>query len=137
MSALLDIITCEDFHNDCYQFSSKELLTNSICKHLQRLLNSKQEVLQHMADYGLPDIVNFHQDSPDKSFKFLDDIKNIIQKFEPRLINVTVTLSKSIDIKSDRIINLEIHACLLDKTNISFDTMFLNSDKLTIVRMLS
>lgn len=63
----------------------------SLLSHLQRLLNTRQGNVPIAADYGVPDFVDFLQTYPESVSGIELNIKNAIDKFEPRLSGVTVT----------------------------------------------
>jgi type VI secretion system protein len=67
----------------------------SIRNHLKMLLNSKRGSIEHLPDYGLPDISEIYQDMPNSLDRLCREIERVIRKYEPRLKNVKVTLVTS------------------------------------------
>lgn len=62
----------------------------SIMDHLGRMFNTRQGSLSHMSDYGLPDVSEIYRKMPDGIEELQSAIKNAIERYEPRLINVRV-----------------------------------------------
>jgi type VI secretion system protein len=66
-------------------------VVNSIINHLQRLLNSRQGSVDIAADYGMPDFTSLlGDDLNEQSKKISDIIREMIEKYEPRLNKVQV-----------------------------------------------
>lgn len=63
----------------------------SVLLHLQRILNTRQGNVPIAADYGVPDFLAFLQTYPESVGTIEHNIKNAIDKFEPRLTEVSVT----------------------------------------------
>lgn len=82
--ALLDIL--ENRTN----FTESMSTANSIRLHITRLLNSRQGVLEHLNDYGLPDVESIYGDLPYSQDDLAIAIKRVLEKYEPRLKRVTV-----------------------------------------------
>lgn len=69
-----------------------ETLSESIRENLAHLLNARQGMVNHLPDYGLPDVHKMFQSLP-KSLEALGaEIRDVIIKYEPRLKNVNVRL---------------------------------------------
>ena len=67
-----------------------ENLAASIQAHLVVLLNTRRGMIEHLPDYGLPDIHYVYYSLP-KSLEILaEDIKNTVETYEPRLRKVVV-----------------------------------------------
>jgi len=64
----------------------------SIKQHLTDLLNTKQESVPHLVDFGLPDIAEVYRGLPFAAGKLAREIQNIIEIHEPRLSRVTAKL---------------------------------------------
>ncbi|MCK4608440.1 MAG: type VI secretion system baseplate subunit TssE [Gammaproteobacteria bacterium] len=79
--ALLDILS-GDYKNS--EFCS-------IRTHLNRLLNARAGSLVHLPDYGLPDVSSIYQSLPYSVNDLVAAIKELIEKYEPRLQDVTIT----------------------------------------------
>jgi type VI secretion system protein len=112
--ALLDILTGEykeqDFH--------------SIKTHLTRLLNSRQGSLNHMPDYGLPDVAEIYQGLPYSVNDLIKAIKTTIEKYEPRLKNIVVKPKAKQE--KDCVLQLEISGTTTQDEVVQFDTYFMS-----------
>jgi type VI secretion system protein len=63
----------------------------SILQHLRKILNTRQGSVLIADDYGMPDLTNFPGENLSAAAEELEEImKAIIQKYEPRLVNVKV-----------------------------------------------
>lgn len=131
--ALFDILTDgyanedEDFHPT---HSNEHLLYQSIKTHLTRLLNARRGSIQHMPDYGLPDVSAIYQDLPYSIDQLLKAVSETIEKYEPRLEKVIVTHKP--DKEQDCVLYLQIQAQLTNSGNIKFDTYFMSSGQTVI-----
>jgi len=63
---------------------------SSIQHHLSYLLNTKQGSIQHLPDYGVPDLSAIYQNLPESIYGLTQCIEKAIIKFEPRIRQVTV-----------------------------------------------
>jgi type VI secretion system protein len=70
-------------------------LADSILRHLQRMLNTRQGHVLTQPEYGIPDVTEFIQTLPDMVNEVRSAIRNSIEKFEPRLRNVEVSFVPS------------------------------------------
>jgi len=80
-------------------------LVDSVLDHLQKILNTKKGNVPIAEDYGIPDFTDLIRASPEtlkdvekgiipETFKdFERSIKNMIQKYEPRLKSVRLTFT--------------------------------------------
>lgn len=64
---------------------------DSVLAHLQRILNTRQGNVPIAGDYGVPDFLDFLQTYPDSVIEIERNIKNAIDKYEPRLSGASVT----------------------------------------------
>lgn len=63
----------------------------SILQHLRKILNTRQGSVLIADDYGMPDLTNFPGENLSEAAGELEEIMmTIIQRYEPRLINVKV-----------------------------------------------
>lgn len=74
-----------------------EQLADSILRHLRRMLNTRQGHTLIQPEYGMPDVTEFLQNLPNMVEVVQKGIRNSIEKFEPRLRNVTVKYVPSQD----------------------------------------
>ena len=69
----------------------------SIRNSLKVLLNTKRGTLLHLPDYGLPEISSVQENLPDSLELLRSNIAASVQKYEPRLTNIKVTLTRKDD----------------------------------------
>lgn len=69
----------------------------SIKRHLQRMLNSRQGCSPSVMEYGTPDISEIVRGSPEVIRKMEDSIRRSIELHEPRLADVAVRFTASDD----------------------------------------
>jgi type VI secretion system protein len=96
-------------------------LHQCIQKDLHRLFNTRRGSLQHMPDYGLPDLQTIYQSFPRGKVDFIIMVKNMINRFEPRLSDVSVEENTR---NSSCIINLVILATINGSKSTKFDSYF-------------
>lgn len=83
---------------------------DSVLSHLQRILNTRQGNVPIAPDYGVPDFLNFLQTYPDSVHEIEHNLKNAIDKFEPRLSGASVTYV--LDEDDALTLRFQIIACL-------------------------
>lgn len=105
---------------------------NSVCKHLNMLLNSRRGVLSHMNDYGLPDVEDIYEGLPYSQQTLSFEVKKLIEKYEPRVRSVNV-LAKNIK-QNDCVINLDIQAFLVSGLSLQFNTKFASGGEASVHR---
>ncbi len=66
-------------------------LVDSVMRHLQRLLNTRQGQALIQPEYGMPDITDCAEDAPEALDRVRRAIKHSIEAFEPRLRRVKIT----------------------------------------------
>src|SRR5512141_2290170 len=62
----------------------------SIIDNLSRLFNTRRGSVAHLLDYGLPDISQVYRDLPLSLDGLRAAIKQVVEKYEPRLRHVRV-----------------------------------------------
>ena len=106
---------------------------NSILNHLQRVLNTKQGSVPIADDYGIPDFTDLPGAfSTGSTHEVERIIKNVIEKYEPRLTKVRAGF---IPQKEDRLaLRFEIDARLATKEEIpvTFETVVTAGGKINI-----
>jgi type VI secretion system protein len=123
MYALYDILKGKTASGEpLKKYPKQEDLLNSIHDHLIRLLNARQGVLEHLPDYGLPDLDMLYRELPYSEQDIAFAIKNVIEKYEPRLIQVRVQ-PRARDIRYC-VVRMEISGRLQDGTQVRFQTLF-------------
>ncbi len=108
---------------------------DSVCLHLNSLLNSRRGVLAHMSDYGLPDVEDIYEGLPYSQQTLAFEVKKLIEKYEPRVRSVNV-LARDIN-QSDCIINLDIQAFLVSGLSLQFSTKFASGGKADVNRKVT
>jgi type VI secretion system protein len=68
-------------------------MIRSIQRHLQRILNTRQGNTLIAEDFGVPDFTNFMSSFPDSRSSVERQLRQTIQKYEPRLRGVRVRFS--------------------------------------------
>ena len=77
-----------------------------------------------MPDYGLPDVTEIYQGLPYSIDALIDAIKNTIEKYEPRLHNVSIKPISQND--KDCVLRLEICARTNTNDQLQFNTYFMS-----------
>lgn len=67
-----------------------ENLVESIQSNLMQILNTRQGMVEHIPDYGLPDIHYVYNSLPKSLDALGAEIQKALEKYEPRLSSVTV-----------------------------------------------
>jgi len=70
---------------------SRERLLESILGHLRLVLNTRQGSVPIAADYGVPDFQDFLQSYPESVREIELSIRQVIERYEPRLAAVRVS----------------------------------------------
>ena len=66
-------------------------LVDSVMRHLQRMLNTRQGHVLTQPEYGMPDITDCAEGAPEVLDRVRRAIKSSIEMFEPRLRRVKIT----------------------------------------------
>ncbi|AJQ93826.1 type VI secretion system baseplate subunit TssE [Gynuella sunshinyii] len=106
-------------------YPSEDDHLHSIHDHLIRLLNARQGVLGHLPDYGMPDLNRLYQELPYSESDMAIAIKNIVEKYEPRLSRVQVT-PQSRDYNT-AVVTMNITGWVGSGRQVSFQTHFKSS----------
>jgi len=136
MSAgLYDILTGE-FANGrpVSSVSEEQQYLLSIVSNLNYLFNSRQGSLEHLSDYGLPDITEIYRDIPDSIQKLKRAIQDAVEKYEPRLKQVRVHY-KETDSSNFRIVFI-LSASLLNDERVKFQTTFSSQEKAQVATQI-
>jgi type VI secretion system protein len=62
----------------------------SIIENLRMVLSTRQGSVQHLPDFGMPDILQLYFNSDNSIDPIKKEIKNVILKYEPRIADVQV-----------------------------------------------
>ncbi len=111
---------------DRYQNSSQNLeaLAESILNHLKKMLNTRLgNSLTQPHDYGMIDLNEIRTNMPDSIADVQNNIKSMIEKYEPRLKNVRIEHINSGD--DLMILKFKVIADIAAerRTSISFETI--------------
>lgn len=118
-----------DIHND-----DNEMLL-SIHNHVSRLLNARRGVLEHMPNYGLPDLNQCYQSLPYSEDDLAGSIKKLIETFEPRLSAVQVTPLPR-DLKNS-VVRFDISGHVINGGRVRFHTHFTSSCEAQVLQPMS
>jgi type VI secretion system protein len=68
-----------------------EVLADSVLVHLRRMMNTRQGISATVPDYGMPDMTDVVHAFPEAVGILQRSIRHSIEKYEPRLRQVSVT----------------------------------------------
>ena len=72
------------------QLTEEHKLRSSIIENLRMVLSTRQGSVQHLPDFGMPDILQLFFNSDNSIEPIKKEIKNVILKYEPRIAEVQV-----------------------------------------------
>lgn len=128
--ALFDFLTQPVIRNGQHGFQANE--QQSVCNHLNELLNARRGVLKHLSDYGLPDVEDIYEGLPYSQHTLASEVKKLIEKYEPRVRYANVV---PVEIKEDNcVIRLDIQAFLTNGQSIKLNTRFESGGKADVVQ---
>ncbi|MFV1983380.1 MAG: type VI secretion system baseplate subunit TssE [Thiohalomonadales bacterium] len=123
--ALFEILTGEYASGRAISnIASNYDITVSIKDHLTRLLNARLGAMEHLPDYGLPDISYMYQKLPYSLDDMVGAIRKSILKYEPRLKQVDVLYKPMSGM--DCILHLAVNARLASGQYVQFETYFMS-----------
>ena len=97
------------------QLSEDEKLRHSIIENLRMVLTTRQGSVQHLPDFGMPDILQLYFDSGNSIDPVKKQLRDIILKYEPRIDDVQV---QKFDFDQERMrISIKIIATIKDNQN--------------------
>lgn len=99
-------------------------MIQSIQTHVEHLLNTRQGSVTHLPDLGLPDLTEIYQDLPHSSHDLMAEIKQCLEKYEPRLSQIRVYQQDATE--NDSVVNLLIEARVENQQQARFVTLFAN-----------
>jgi type VI secretion system protein len=91
-AALYDMLRGRFDDGEPVDANDESALIRSVRDHLQRLLNARQGVLQHLPDYGLPDLPSLYSGLPYAADDIARQVRQTVERYEPRLQQVSVRL---------------------------------------------
>lgn len=77
---------------DLHQVSEENQVILSVLDNMQRILNCRAGTLDHLPDYGLPDMTKILQGMPGTAHQLMGTLSDVLLKYEPRLKNVDVVI---------------------------------------------
>ena len=78
-----------DFY-DLDDLTEEQKLRSSIIENLRMVLSTRQGSVQHLPDFGMPDILQLYFNSDNSIDPIKKEIRNVILKYEPRIADVEV-----------------------------------------------
>lgn len=97
------------------QLSEEQKIRSSIIENLRMVLSARQGSVQHLPDFGMPDILQMYFDSGNTIDPIKKELHDIILKYEPRISEVQVQKSE-FDQETMRI-SIKIIASIKDSMN--------------------
>lgn len=77
---------------DLHNVSEENQVILSVLDNMQRILNARQGALNHIPDYGLPDMTKILQGMPGTAHELMGTLSAVLLKYEPRLKSITVVM---------------------------------------------
>lgn len=108
-------------------------MIRSVQEHLQRILNTRQGNVLIADDYGVPDFTELMSGYPESQRVIERAIRNTIERFEPRLQSVRVTLLGGE--KDNLTLSFQISARLMLKDGrdaVTFDSVLDSGGRFTV-----
>jgi type VI secretion system protein len=133
-STLLDRL--RDPHSGTARRAGEDLgaIEESIKRHLQRMLNSRQGCSLSVPDYGTPDISEVVRGSPEVIGRMEESIRRSIELYEPRLADASVRFVGSED--QALVLCFEVNARLVrteQEASVSFTTKMVPEGRVDVV----
>jgi len=100
----------------------REARLRSIHDHLQRLLNARYDVLEHLPEHGLPDLPSLYDALPYSIDTLARLVRETIVRFEPRLQHIQVTARR--ESTTDCVVQLEVTGVVPEGGVARFRTYF-------------
>jgi type VI secretion system protein len=72
------------------QLTEDQKLRTSVIENLRMVLSTRQGSVQHLPDFGMPDILQLYFNSGNSVEPIKKEIRNVILKYEPRIEDVKV-----------------------------------------------
>ena len=77
---------------DLHQVAEEDQCTLSVLDNLRRILNSRAGALEHLPDYGLPDMGQILQGLPGSAHGLMSAMGDTLAKYEPRVATIGIEL---------------------------------------------
>jgi len=110
---------------------SRERLLASILGHLSLVLNTRQGSAPIAADYGVPDFQDFLQSYPESVREIELSIRQVIERYEPRLAAVRVSFLPRED--QGLFLRFQIEAQLIESTEpVRFQSVLSSEGRISV-----
>ena len=76
--------------SDLDDLTEEQKLRSSIIENLRMVLSTRQGSVQHLPDFGMPDILQLYFNSNNSIDPIKKEIRNVVLKYEPRIAEVEV-----------------------------------------------
>ncbi len=94
-AGLVDVLNGQFLNGlSIHEVDRPQLRVLSILDNLNRLFNTRRGAIDHLPDYGLPDITQVYRDLPYSVEGLRQSIKAAVERYEPRLRRVRVDHEK-------------------------------------------
>ena len=93
----------------------------SVIDNLNRLFNTRQGTIEHLPNYGLPELTTIYRDNQETIEFLRRSIRETVERFEPRLRRVRVTPQES---RADGWLVFLLAGELLGGERVQFETRF-------------
>jgi type VI secretion system protein len=107
-------------------------VTDSVLRHLQRLLNTKEGNVPIAPDYGVPDFTDFLHSYPDSVREMERTLRLVIQKYEPRLKAVRVSFIPQDESALSLSFQITARLSMEEKTQVLFETRVDSEGKIEV-----
>jgi type VI secretion system protein len=107
-------------------------VTDSVLRHLQRLLNTKEGNVPIAEDYGVPDFTDFLHSYPDSVREMERTLRLVIQKYEPRLKAVRVSFVPQDESALSLSFQITARLSTEEKTQVLFETRVDSEGKIEV-----
>jgi type VI secretion system protein len=122
-AGLVDVLNGQFLNGlSVHEVDRPQLRVLSILDNLNRLFNTRRGAIDHLPDYGLPDITQVYRDLPYSVEGLRQSIKAAVERYEPRLRRVRVDHEKG-DAYAMRITFI-LSAELMRGQKVQFQTTF-------------
>jgi type VI secretion system protein len=125
-SSIYDVLrgSFESDERPLYRIPKERRRVLSIVDNLDRLFNTRRRTIEHMMDYGLPDISEIYRDIPESIPDLQAAIQETVEKYEPRLTNVRVRHQEKEQDRFDMKLTFILSGRLVGREKIRFETTF-------------
>ena len=107
-------------------------IIDSVLRHLQRILNTKQGNVPIAEDYGVPDFTDFLHSYPDSVREMERTLRLVIQKYEPRLKAVRVSFVPQDESTLSLSFQITARLSTEEKTQVLFETRVDSEGKIEV-----